>query len=83
MNSLIELKKAIPLFLTALVLGCFAVLPRAQAVITDPEGYFPGFNTAEGQGALFSLTTGLYNTALGRCCALFQHDRQQQHGRGS
>ena len=51
--------------LIALLLACFGFFPTAQAVITDPEGYFPGWNTAEGQGALFSLTTGLYNTALG------------------
>ena len=51
--------------LIALLLTCFGFLPRAQAVITDPEGYFPGWNTAEGQGALFSLTTGQFNTALG------------------
>jgi hypothetical protein len=49
----------------ALLLACFGFLPTTQAVITDPEGYFPGWNTAEGQSALFSLTTGLYNTALG------------------
>jgi Chaperone of endosialidase len=49
----------------ALAFVCVALYPRAQAVITDPEGYFPGWNTAEGQSALFSLTTGLYNTALG------------------
>lgn len=30
-----------------------------------PDGGYPGFNTAEGQGALLSLTTGTYNTALG------------------
>jgi Chaperone of endosialidase len=50
---------------TTILLVCFASLPRAQAVITDPEGYFPGWNTAEGQSALFNLTTGLYNTAMG------------------
>jgi hypothetical protein len=51
--------------LITFLLACFAFFPRAQAVITDPEGYFPNWNTAEGQSALFSLTTGLYNTALG------------------
>jgi hypothetical protein len=65
MNPVIQPKRTTPAFLVALLLTCFVFLPRAQAVITDPEGYFPGWNTAEGQGALFSLTTGLYNTALG------------------
>jgi hypothetical protein len=30
-----------------------------------PDGGYPGGNTAEGQNALFSLTTGMYNTAIG------------------
>ena len=48
-----------------LVLGCYALLPRAQAVAPAPDGGYPGFNTAEGQNALFSLTTGAANTAVG------------------
>jgi hypothetical protein len=65
-NQIMKNRNTITIFTKILlVLGCFALLPRAQAVITDPEGYFPGWNTAEGQSALFSLTTGLYNTALG------------------
>jgi trimeric autotransporter adhesin len=54
-----------PFVLILFLIVCFAFLPRAQAVITDPEGYFPGFNTAEGEDALFSLTTGTRNTAIG------------------
>ena len=37
--------------LIALLLACLESLPTAQAVITDPEGYFPNWNTAEGQSA--------------------------------
>jgi len=48
-----------------LVLVCFAFLPGAQAVIPAPDGGYPGGNTAEGQSALFSLSTGTYNTAVG------------------
>jgi hypothetical protein len=44
---------------------CFAVFPNAQAVVPPPDGGYPGFNTAEGQKALFSLTTGVANTANG------------------
>jgi hypothetical protein len=51
--------------LIALVLACFALLPRAQAVVPAPDGGYPGWNTAEGTNALLSLTTGIYNTALG------------------
>jgi hypothetical protein len=36
-----------------------------QAVTPPPDGGYPGGNTAEGQNALFSLTTGGYNTAVG------------------
>lgn len=46
------------------VLACFALLP-AQAVSPAPDGCYPNFTTAEGCGALNSLTTGAANTALG------------------
>jgi len=42
-----------------------ALFPKAQAVVPAPDGGYPGGNTAEGQNALFSLTTGGYNTAVG------------------
>jgi len=48
-----------------LTLACFVVLPRASAVSPPPDGGYPGLNTAEGQNALFNLTTGIANTAVG------------------
>jgi hypothetical protein len=48
-----------------LAIGCFAVLPKAQAVSPAPDGCYPGFTTAEGCNALNSLTTGAGNTGLG------------------
>jgi trimeric autotransporter adhesin len=48
-----------------LILGFFALSPLAQAVVPPPDGGYPNVNTAEGQNALFSLTTGQWNTALG------------------
>ena len=48
-----------------LVLGCFGLLPNAQAVSPAPDGGYPGGNTAEGQSTLLGLTTGGYNTAVG------------------
>jgi len=55
----------IGLLLIPLALACFAVLPAAQAVSPPPDGGYPGGNTAEGQNALFTLSTGEFNTAVG------------------
>jgi hypothetical protein len=65
MNPLIQPKQTILPFLITFVLSCFALLPRAQAVSPAPDGGYPNFNTAEGEDALLSLTTGLSNTAIG------------------
>lgn len=48
-------------------LACFAVslFPKAFAVTPAPDGGYPRNNTAEGTSALFTLTSGVSNTALG------------------
>jgi hypothetical protein len=53
------------LILIPFVLIYVATLPGAHAVSPPPDGGYPNFNTAEGQSALFSLTTGSANTAVG------------------
>src|SRR5262245_30866402 len=51
--------------LTALALGTLALVQRAEAVNPPPDGGYPNLNTAEGDFALFSLTSGASNTAIG------------------
>src|SRR3982750_3767213 len=65
MNSIIQLKTATPRLLITLVVLWFGFLPKTQAVSPPPDGGYPGGNTAEGQTALFSLTTGGFNAAVG------------------
>src|SRR5204862_2812901 len=53
-------------FTTILVMiACCALSPKVQAVVPAPDGGYPGGNTAEGQKAVLSLTTGTFNSALG------------------
>jgi hypothetical protein len=59
------MKTRIPTLLIIFSLTCFASLPKTRAVSPPPDGGYPGGNTAEGQAALLSLTTGLYNTGIG------------------
>jgi trimeric autotransporter adhesin len=64
MNQLIRVKNATAVFLVAL--ACFGLSPVAQGQLNPPpDGGYPGQNTAEGDGSLFSLTFRTSNTALG------------------
>ena len=63
-NSINHLPSRRLLILISLVLAC-AFLPRTGAVTPAPDGGYPGFNTAEGDNALQSLTSGTSNTAIG------------------
>jgi uncharacterized coiled-coil protein SlyX len=47
-----------------LAFNCIALCSTLQAVTPAPDGGYPGANTAEGQNALQSLTSGIHNTAL-------------------
>jgi hypothetical protein len=60
-----DMKPNIPPVLIAFALVCFALVQNTQAVSPPPDGGYPGGNTAEGQNALLSLTSGAWNTAIG------------------
>jgi uncharacterized coiled-coil protein SlyX len=49
----------------SLLIGCFGLLPRAQAVGPDTDGNIPGSNNGEGIGVLVSRTSGVWNTGTG------------------
>jgi len=51
--------------LIALLLVCFGLLPRAQAVGPDTDGSIAGSNNGEGIGVLVSRNTGVWNTGTG------------------
>jgi hypothetical protein len=59
------MKKTAESILLILSFVCIGLLPNVQAVSPPPDGGYPGGNTAEGQDALLSLTSGTYNTAIG------------------
>src|SRR6267143_3867243 len=63
-------------------LACFAFLPGAKAA--GPEApALAGGNTADGQNALLSLTTGLYNSAFGFDAVLSLSDASFDTGIGA
>jgi hypothetical protein len=65
MKPLIQLKQTTSVFFIAFGLACFGLLPAARAVTPPPDGGYPNGTTAEGDFALFSLTSGSDNTAIG------------------
>ena len=72
------------LLLTALALACFGLspAPKAFGVSPKPDGGYPNQNTAEGDNALFSLTTGFDNTAIGYL-ALFSNTSSDNTATGA
>jgi hypothetical protein len=51
--------------LFSFLITCFALSPNAPAVSPAPDGGYPNRNTAEGENALRSNTTGRDDTAVG------------------
>lgn len=64
MNRLIQHRRTSLIFLVS-ALAYIGLSAPVQAVSPAPDGGYPGANTAEGQAALLSLTTGAFNTAVG------------------
>jgi hypothetical protein len=60
MNAKSEIIILIPILIMS-----FVLTQNGQALNPPPAGGYPGGNTAEGQNALFSLTSGRYNSAIG------------------
>src|SRR5207244_9470611 len=68
--------------LSALV--CFGLCQQVQSATDTPDpGSLPTSNTADGQGALGSLTTGLYNSAFGFLSVLSLSDANFDTGIGA
>jgi hypothetical protein len=64
-NSIHSSLRRYRLLFISLLLVCFALLPRAQAVGPDTDGSIPGSNNGEGVGVLVSRPTGVWNTGTG------------------
>ncbi len=74
------------IFTTALsALVCFGLCQQVQSATDtpDPGGSLTTSNTADGQGALGSLTTGLYNSAFGFLSVLSLSDANFDTGVGA
>ena len=70
---------------TMSALVCFGLCQQVQSATDtpDPGGSLPTSNTADGQGALGSLTTGLYNSAFGFLSVLSLSDGNFDTGVGA
>ena len=81
-NQTLQLGK-LSAFVIATLLAWVGLLPNTGAVSPAPDGGYPGGNTAEGQNALLSLSTGAYNTAVGLFSLLSNQEGQFNTGIGA
>ena len=82
-NEIMKSRKII--FTTVLsALVCFGLLPAAKAVgPAAPDTALAGGNTADGQNALLSLTTGTFNSAFGFDALVLISDQSFDTGIGA
>jgi hypothetical protein len=64
-ESLPALWRARLMIKIAIVVACGGLCSSVRAVMPAPDGGYPNGNTAEGENALFNLTTGANDTAIG------------------
>jgi trimeric autotransporter adhesin len=78
-------QKLIVIKSVAIAISCLAVAPRLFALDPPPDGAYPGNNTAEGGGALFTLDSNLGsdNTAVGFSALYGNHSGDQNTAIGS
>lgn len=65
MNTRIQLKQTTAVFFATFGAVWFGLLPAVKALSPAPDGGYANFTTAEGDKALFNVTTGAANTASG------------------
>src|SRR6266508_3116732 len=74
--------------LIPLMMVCFAFLPQMRAGLPpeihgNPDGCYPAFNTAEGCNALFNVTGGVGDTAVGWFSLFIAGDASANTGVGA
>ncbi len=63
--SQLRLRRGFPVVLFAVTVGLVCASPIAHAVTSAPDGGYPNGNTAEGEDALFGVSSGFNNVAVG------------------
>src|SRR5262249_60815857 len=87
--KLMKNRSSFKIFTTILsAVACFGLLPQMQALLPpeipgNPDGCYPAFNTAEGCNALFNVTGGAGDTAVGWFSLFMRGEPSSKTGRGA